>query len=127
MTGGNSRTSILWLLLLFLLFVPLSCVSEGKQESSKPSVPEESGEAEEDSTDMQKISGRISMKGSMPNTYLALTTGSGKEYKITGPLEEKLAADYQYEDVTLSGEIVKEAVGPGFPAEFRAAEIISSD
>jgi hypothetical protein len=118
MTERNIRASILWLFLLFLL-LPLSCASEGKQESTKPPAPEENDAAE--------ISGRISMKGSMPNTYLALTTGSGKEYKITGPLQDKLAEDYQYKTVTLAGEIVKEAVGPGFPAEFQAAEIISSD
>ncbi len=126
MTGWNSRTGIVCTLLLFLLF-PVSCASEGKQESRKPPPAEVTGEAEEDSTNMQKISGRISMKGSMPNTYLALTTDSGTEYKITGPAEEKLAADYQYTTATVSGKVVKEAVGPGFPAEFRAEKIISPE
>lgn len=120
MIRRNSRTSIVCILLLFLL-LPLSCASEGKQET-----PESGGTTAPEENDAAEINGQISMKGSMPNTYLALSTESGKEYKITGPLKEKLAADYQYKEVTLAGEIVKEAVGPGFPAEFRA-EIISSD
>lgn len=101
-----------------------SCASEGQREEPAIEKPDAKGrQTTGDDGGGTIIEGTISMKGSMPRTYLACTTADGTEYKITGPLEEKLALEFQNKTVSLAGTIVREAVGPGFPAEFRVETI----
>lgn len=63
-----------------------------------------------------EITGKLSVKGSEPFSYLALSGHEGKVYKLTGPRAEELRT-HQGEKVTVTARITKEAVGPGFPAE----------
>ncbi len=101
-----------------------SCASEGQRE--EPAIEKSDANGRQTTGDDRGgtiIEGTISMKGSMPGTYLACTTSNGTEYKITGPLAEKLALEFQNKTVSLKGTIVREAVGPGFPAEFRVETI----
>ncbi len=71
------------------------------------------------------IRGKISVKGNEPFTYLCLTTEIGTEYRISGQYLELIWRKHQMQMVELKGEIVKKAIGPGFPARFNASEILS--
>lgn len=93
------------ILVSFLFAISTACVSEGKSEDR-----------------METISGTLSMKGSEPHTYLALTTEDGTEYRITGPLMEELSVNFQYKKIELSGTVTRAALGPGAPAEFLASD-----
>ena len=68
-------------------------------------------------TDQITVSGKISVSGNEPFTYLRIITPENKEFKIVGDHKEELQAHYQQQTVTLNAHIVKEATGPGFPAE----------
>lgn len=62
------------------------------------------------------IEGRVSMVGSEPFTYLAITTGEGRQVELTGEKAEELQREYQGRQVRVHGEIVREEQGPGRPA-----------
>ncbi len=130
---------------IFLLFLlPLSCtsqenkgdeeqnrgggktVSDQKDQSPEPENkgPDERGDEEDDG--LTEITGKLSVKGSAPHTMLVLTTSRGTEYEIVGELEAQLRKEYQYRTVTLKGEVVKQAIGPGFPAQFEATKLIGA-
>jgi len=65
----------------------------------------------------QHIRGRISMKGSTPNTYLALKDkNTGRDYRIINPSEFRLIQK-QDSIVDVSATIAKKRIGPGFPAQ----------
>lgn len=112
---GNYRW-FLFAAAIFLLF-PFSCASR---------CDDDQGEDTDEKTAPAEIvvTGTISIKGSEPFTYTALTEDGGAVYKITGPLEEELAKHYQYKKVTLAGGITKEDGGPGIPAELLVDKII---
>lgn len=67
--------------------------------------------------------GRAVVKGSEPHTRIVLVTEEA-DYALTGPLAEKIRADYQGYTLVVAGEIRKEALGPGFPAELEVTEIL---
>ena len=69
------------------------------------------------------VQGKVAVKGSEPHTYLALSAEQ-TEYSLVGPLAEDLSRNYQGKYLRVRGEIIKEALGPGFPAEFEVQEII---
>jgi len=138
----NSTRTVLMIFIVFLL-VPVSCASKGKTEQQDTAGGEhqttqqsDSGGMNSDKTDsaaseqnrgagdITSITGIISVKGSEPRTFVALTTVDGTEYKITGHLAIKLKQEYQYKTVVIAGSLTTDAMGPGFPAEFEAAEII---
>ena len=70
-----------------------------------------------------QIMGKISVKGHMPFPYLCLTTTGNVEYRLVGPMEEKIWRNMQQRVLTVEGRIIKKAVGPGFPAEFEVVKI----
>ena len=78
-------------------------------------------------TALVTLSGRIAIKGSMPHTMVVLTVtdGSGKktDYQIVGPLGEEIGRLHQNRLVTIRGRIVREALGPGFPAQLEADSV----
>ncbi|MBN1524294.1 MAG: pre-peptidase C-terminal domain-containing protein [Spirochaetales bacterium] len=71
-----------------------------------------------------EITGKISVKGWDPFTYLALTTGDNMDYTLTGYLVPDLWNNYQNQTVTLRVIYRKDAIGPGFPAEVEVLEMI---
>lgn len=79
------------------------------------------GNSEEPS---QEFKGRIAVKGSEPFTQIVLVTGEG-DYALVGDIAEKLSC-YQGTVVKLSGEVVAEAVGPGFPAKVQVSRIVQT-
>lgn len=68
------------------------------------------------------VTGKVSVKGSVPHAYLCLTTDEGVDYRLVGPLQEQILKHYQQQRLRLEGEIQKAALGPGFPAELMVTD-----
>lgn len=79
--------------------------------------------AQEEAPEVPSYRGKVSVKGSEPHTWTALTT-SDTVYKLTGSLTQEIRQEYQGHNLTIAGNIIKEALGPGFPAELEVIEII---
>jgi hypothetical protein len=93
---------------LILLLILCSCVSVC------------SGGSEEEA--IVTLSGKITVKGSEPNTYLALTAADGTIYELNGKAAVELREEYQNRLVELRGRIVKDTLGPGMPARVEVSE-----
>ena len=76
-------------------------------------------------THLKKVSGKLAMVGHSPFTYLSIRGKDQVEYRIVGPMEEQLAKEYQGKTITLKGTVTKNALGPGFPAEFTVQAIVN--
>jgi len=65
------------------------------------------------------IEGKIAIKGSMPHTYLVIEDKkTHKDYKIVNPKDFNLI-NRQNQVVKIKAQLVKKAIGPGFPAEIK--------
>jgi uncharacterized protein YcfL len=74
------------------------------------------------STDME-IEGKLSVKGSEPHSYLSIKdTQSKTSYKIQNRESFDLTTK-QKQTVKIRAKLVKEAVGPGFPAVIEVVEV----
>ena len=72
---------------------------------------------------MMELEGRVAMKGSAPHTYLSIKDSkSQKSYKIQNQAEFDLMKK-QNQTVKLKAVVIKEAVGPGFPAIIKVVEV----
>ena len=70
-----------------------------------------------------ELEGRVAMKGSAPHTYLSIKDSkSQKSYKIQNQAEFDLMKK-QNQTVKLKAVVIKEAVGPGFPAIIKVVEV----
>ena len=70
-----------------------------------------------------ELKGHISMKGSAHHSYLAIYDKSSQtSYKIQNKEKFNLEA-YQNRDVVVEVKVVKEAIGPGFPAEIEILKL----
>ena len=128
--SGLKPSKLLFLLCLLIpvCFLPAACASRG---TSEPGAPNRDGREGKDTEDAPAepgeygtITGKISVKGNEPKTFVALTTEEGRVYEITGPLTDRLAEDYQYSTVILEGKLIRASTGPGMPARFRAEKIV---
>ncbi len=80
------------------------------------------GCAQSDESDFL-LKGRIAMKGSAPHSYLVIEDRqTHKNYKIDNAGSFDLAKK-QNQVLALKAILVKEAVGPGFPAVIHVTEI----
>lgn len=70
------------------------------------------------------LKGKIAVKGNEPHTYLVLILEQNLEYAIVGDLRQEIWTKYQGQVIKVRGKIVKQAVGPGFPAELEVSEIL---
>ena len=70
------------------------------------------------------LKGKIAVKGNEPHTYLVLILEQNLEYAIVGDLRQEIWTKYQGQVIKVQGKIVKQAVGPGFPAELEVSEIL---
>ena len=72
---------------------------------------------------MMELEGRVAMKGSAPHTYLSIKDSkSQKSYKIENQAEFDLM-QRQNQTVKLKAVVIKEAIGPGFPAVIKVVEV----
>ncbi len=70
-----------------------------------------------------ELEGRIAMKGSSPHTYLSIKDSkSQKSYKIVNQAEFDLMKK-QNQTVKVKAVLIKDAVGPGFPAVIEVVEV----
>ncbi|MBN2735742.1 MAG: hypothetical protein JXR70_02095 [Spirochaetales bacterium] len=69
------------------------------------------------------VQGRISVRGNEPNTMLTIETSHGV-LEITGPLKQQIWQNYQGQEIKIRVKLVREALGPGFPARVEALEIL---
>ena len=72
---------------------------------------------------VMELEGRVAMKGSSPHTYLSIKDGkSQKSYKIANQAEFDLMTK-QNQTVKVKAVLIKEAIGPGFPAVIEVVEV----
>jgi hypothetical protein len=70
-----------------------------------------------------ELEGRVAMKGSSPNTYLSIKdSNSHTSYKIHN-LEKFDLIQRQDQTVKLKAIVIKEAIGPDFPAVIEVVEV----
>ena len=70
-----------------------------------------------------ELEGRVAMKGSSPHTYLSIKDSkSHTSYKIQN-LEKFDLMKKQNQTVKLKAIVIKEAIGPGFPAVIEVVEV----
>ncbi|MDX1700622.1 MAG: hypothetical protein R3250_08400 [Melioribacteraceae bacterium] len=70
-----------------------------------------------------EIEGRVAVKGSSPHTYLSIKDSkSHKSYKIQNQSEFDLMTR-QNQTLKVKAVLIKEAVGPGFPAVIEVVEV----
>lgn len=87
----------------------LACASPAEEQTVAPDPPQPDQVIE--------LTGRVAVTGSAPLTILVLVTETG-HYEIVGDLAPELRKLQQLH-VTVRGFIVRDAAGPGFPAQFQ--------
>lgn len=71
---------------------------------------------------IMELEGRVAVKGSSPHTYLSIKDSkSQKSYKIENQTEFDLMKK-QNQMVKVKAVLIKEAIGPGFPAVIEVVE-----
>ena len=72
---------------------------------------------------MIELEGRVAVKGSSPHTYLSIKDSKSQEsYKIQNQTEFDLMKK-QNQIVKVKAVLIKEAIGPGFPAVIEVVEV----
>ena len=89
--------------------VLLACASPAEEEPAAPEPPAQDQVVE--------LTGRVTVTGSAPRTILVLVTETD-HYEIVGDLAAELRK-LQQVHVTVRGRVVREAAGPGFPAQLQ--------
>ena len=89
--------------------VLLACASPAEEEPAAPDPPAQDQVIE--------LTGRVTVTGSAPRTILVLVTETD-HYEIVGDLAAELRRLQQVQ-VTVRGHVVREAAGPGFPAQLQ--------
>ena len=89
--------------------VLLACASPADEEPAAPDQPEPDQVIE--------LTGRVTVTGSAPLLMLVLVTETD-HYEIVGDLVPELR-NLQQLFVTVRGRVVREAYGPGFPAQLQ--------
>ena len=90
--------------------VLLACASPAAEEQTVAPDPPQPDRVIE-------LTGRVTVTGSAPLTILVLVTETD-HYEIVGDLAPELRKLQQLH-VTVRGRVVREAAGPGFPAQFQ--------
>ena len=91
----------------------LACVSADPAGVREPAPEPERAEPAPSIT----VTGRVTVTGSEPHVQLVIVTGK-ETYELVGAAAEALRG-LQQRRVTVSGRVVREAAGPGFPAQLR--------
>ncbi len=72
---------------------------------------------------VMELEGRVAVKGSEPHTYLSIKDSKTQtSYKIHNQTKFDLAKK-QNQTVKVKAVLIKEAIGPGFPAVIEVVEV----
>jgi len=72
---------------------------------------------------MMELEGRVAVKGSEPHTYLSIKDiKTQKSYKIQNQAQFDLM-NKQNQTLKVKAVLIKEAIGPGFPAVVEVVEV----
>jgi len=72
---------------------------------------------------MMELEGRVAVKGTEPHTYLSIKdTKTQKSYKIQNQAQFNLM-NKQNQTLKVKAVLIKEAIGPGFPAVVEVVEV----
>ena len=93
--------------------VVLACASSGDLSESAP-------EPESPEDHVVEVSGRVTVAGSDPHVMLVLV-GAEEHYELVGDHAPALW-HLQQRRVTVRGRVVRQAYGPGFPAQLEVEE-----
>ena len=98
--------------------VLLACASDADQPAAPdtPSAPGGTAAPEPGSAEMRAVTGRVVVTGSDPLVTLVIVTEANERYELVGERADPLW-DLQQRQVTVRGRVVREAAGPGFPAQ----------
>jgi hypothetical protein len=69
-----------------------------------------------DSEHMIAVTGRVVATGSDPFVILVIFTNANEQYELVGERADPLW-DLQQQHLTVRGRVVRDAAGPGFPAQ----------
>lgn len=72
----------------------------------------------------RQLSGRLFLTGNVPHAFLALEDSEGVLYRLTGEAVEALTRNSQGRTAVLRGRVVRQAAGPGLPAEFLVTKVV---
>lgn len=84
-------------------------------------------EVKNKSGEIMELTGRISVKGNEPHSWLCLTDSSNRAYRLKGDLTDEIRLKYQQRTITIKGELLSLSRDPGIPAGFRVEEILAVD
>ena len=101
--------------------VLLACTSSADQPAAPeaPAAPGGSVEREaSESEEMIAVNGRVVVTGSDPLVILVIVTDANEQYELVGERADPLW-DLQQRQVTVRGRVVRQASGPGFPAQLQ--------
>lgn len=99
--------------------VLLACASDADQPAAPAAAAAPGGSAEPapaESRELLTVTGRVVATGSDPFVILVIVTGANEQYELVGERAGPLW-DLQQRQVTVRGRVVREASGPGFPAQ----------
>ena len=67
--------------------------------------------------EVTEVAGRVTVTGSEPFVLLVIVTDADEEYELVGEPAAELR-EMQQRRVTVRGRVVRQALGPVFPAQF---------
>jgi len=71
------------------------------------------------------LTGRVTVRGSEPHTTLVMASAERGDVQLGGKLANEIRSRHQGRVVEVRCRIVREAKGPGFPAEAEVLKIVS--
>ena len=71
------------------------------------------------------LTGRVTVRGSEPHTMVVIESAERGEVQLSGALAGEIRAKHQGRVVQLRCRMVREALGPGFPAEAEVVRILN--
>ncbi len=71
------------------------------------------------------LTGRVTVRGSEPHTMVVIASVQRGDVQLSGRLAEQIRSRHQGRVLEVRCRILREALGPGFPAEAEALKILS--
>ena len=117
--GGRQRMT--GAVLALAAAVLAACASSAEQPAAAEAAGAPGGgisdaAAADESADLIAVTGRVVVTGSDPLVILVIVTDVNEQFELVGEPADPLW-DLQQRRATVRGRVVREAAGPGFPAQ----------